>query len=350
MTTLLQAFRSSPEMSSRTRLEDLAAIAGVSIATVSRALNDSPAVNDETKRRVWKIAREQNYHFRPSMPALLSGAAATIAVVIPTPQARQAQVSDPFFQEIIGGIGEAARASSCNLMISHLAPKSDEDLADLMAANRADGVIFLGQSMLHDRFNRLAEAETRFIVWGAEMAGQKYCSVGSDNLRGGTRATSHLLNLGRRRIAFLGDTSAPEVQQRYEGYVEAHRRLGLAADPALVVPAQFEIGYAEAAVDGLVGRGLKFDGIFAASDLIAFGAIRSLLKSGRKVPDEVAVVGYDNIQLSAYSHPSLTTISQDMGKAGQMMVSKLLSAGQSSAMRSERLPTDLIVRESCGLA
>jgi len=337
-------------MSTRTRLEDLAAIAGVSIATVSRALNDSPAVNDETKRRVWKIAREQNYHFRPSMPALLSGAAATIAVVIPTPQARQTQVSDPFFQELIGGIAEAARASGCDILISHLAPKSQDDLAALMAANRADGVIFLGQSLLHDRFNRLAETENRFVVWGAELAGQKYCSVGSDNLRGGTRATSHLLNLGRRRIAFLGDTAAPEVQQRYEGYVEAHRRMKLAVDPALVVPAQFEISYAEAAVDGLIGRGLKFDGIFAAGDLIALGAIRSLLKAGRKVPDEIAVIGYDNIQLSAYTHPSLTTISQDMGKAGRLMVSKLLSATESSPMRSERLPTELIVRESCGLA
>ncbi|HAY07399.1 MAG TPA: LacI family DNA-binding transcriptional regulator [Hyphomonas sp.] len=336
-------------MSSRTRLEDLASIAGVSIATVSRALNNSPAVNDETKRRVWKIAREQNYHFRPSMPALLSGASATIAVVIPTPQARQTQVADPFFQELIGGIAEAARASSCDILISHLAPKSQDDLASLMTANRADGVIFLGQSQLHDRFNRLAETENRFIVWGADLPGQKYCSVGSDNLRGGTRATSHLLNLGRRRIAFLGDTAAPEVQQRYEGYVEAHRRIGLSVDPALVVPAQFEISYAESAVDGLIGRGVTFDGIFAAGDLIALGAIRSLLKTGRKIPEEVAVIGYDNIQLSAYTHPSLTTISQDMGKAGRLMVSKLLSATESSPMRSERLPTELIVRESCGL-
>ncbi|MBA3069630.1 MAG: LacI family transcriptional regulator [Hyphomonas sp.] len=337
-------------MSSRTRLEDLATIAGVSVATVSRALNNSPAVNEETKRRVWKIAREQNYHFRPSMPALLSGATATIAVVIPTPQARQTQVSDPFFQELIGGIAEAARASSCDILISHLAPKSQDDLTSLMTANRADGIIFLGQSLLHDQFNRLAETESRFIVWGADMPGQKYCSVGSDNLRGGKRAASHLLNLGRRRIAFLGDTAAPEVQQRYEGYVEAHRRLGLAVEPALIMPAQFEINFAESAVDGLIGRGLDFDGIFAAGDLIALGAIRSLLKSGRSVPDDVAVIGYDNIQLSAYTHPSLTTISQDMSKAGRLLVSKLLSATESSPMRSERLPTELIVRESCGLA
>ena len=90
-------------------------------------------------------------------------------------------------------------------------------------------------------------------------------------------------------------------------------------------------------------------GIFAAGDLIALGAIRSLLKANRKVPEDVAVVGYDNIQLSAYTRPSLTTVSQDMGQAGRLMVSKLLSAGETGTLRSERLPTELIVRESCSL-
>ncbi len=337
-------------MSSRTRLEDLASIAGVSIATVSRALNNSPAVNDETKRRVWTIAREHNYHFRPSMPALLSGAAATIAIVIPAPQSRQAQLSDPFFQELIGGVAEAAREAGCDVLMSHLAPQNEEDLAALMGANRAEGVIFLGQNLLHDQFNNLAATDNRFVIWGADLPDQAYCSVGSDNFRGGLRATSHLLNLGRRRIAFFGDTAAPDVQQRYEGYVEAHRRADLPLDPTLVVPAHFNINFAEAAADGLIGRGMDFDGVFAAGDLIALGAIRSLEKAGRRIPGDVAVVGYNNIQLSAYARPALTTISQDMALAGRLMVSKLLAAGKGSSPRSERLPTDLIVRESCGLA
>ncbi len=337
-------------MSSRTRLEDLAAIAGVSIATISRALNNSPAVNDETKRRVWKIAREHNYHFRPSMPALLSNAEATIAVVIPSPQGRQDEPLHPFVQDFIGGVTTAGRELGCDVLISHLVPENHDDLSFLMSANRADGVIFLGQRMLHDRLNLLAETESRFVAWGAELPGQKYCSVGSDNLRGGARATSHLLNLGRKRIAFLGDTSAPEVHHRYEGYAEAHRRTGNAIDPALVIPAQFEVSYAEAAVDALTGSGTSFDAIFAARDLIALGALRSLQKSGRSVPQNVAIVGYDDIKLAAYAQPALTTISQDLTKAGRLMVSKLLSANGGAPLRSERLPTDLIVRESCGLA
>ena len=335
--------------SSRTRLEDLAAIAGVSIATVSRALNNSPAVNDETKRRVWKIARDHNYNFRPSMPALMSGAAATIAVVVPTLAGRQTEVSDPFFQELIGGLSEAGRSAGCDVLISYLTPKNQDDLASIMTANRAEGVIFLGQSFLHERFNRLAETEKRFIVWGAEIPGQKYCSIGSDNIGGGNKATTHLINLGRRRLAFVGDTSNTEINQRYEGYVDAHRRADLEVDPDLTLQAGFDVESSEAAITSLLERGIPFDAVVAGNDLIAMAAIRCLTREGLKVPSDVSVVGYDDLQLSAYGDPSLTTISQDPTRAGRVMVAKLIATGENGAMRSERLPTDLIVRESCGL-
>lgn len=330
------------------RLEDLAEIAGVSVATVSRALNDHPGINTETKRRIWKIARDENYAFRPSMPALISGAQATIAIVIPTPQGRHGRISDPFFQELIGGVVEAARASGGDILVSHLAPNSFDDLIGFMSASRANGVIFLGQSFLHDRFNRLAEQESRFLVWGGELPGQKYCAIGSDNVRGGERATAHLLRLGRTRIAFFGDTEAPESRQRHEGYLRAHEKAGIAPVAALLQPTRFEIESAEAAVDKLLSSGTEFDGIAAASDLIAIGAIRALVRSGRRVPEDVSVVGYDNVYMSAYSRPALTTISQDMAKAGRLMVSKLLDAPASGKLESERLPTELIVRESCG--
>lgn len=336
--------------STRTRLEDLATIAGVSIATVSRALNNSPAVNDETKRRVWKIARDHNYNFRPSMPALLSGAAATIAVVVPTLAGRHTEVSDPFFQELIGGLSEAGRSAGCDVLISYLTPKNQEDLASTMTANRAEGVIFLGQSFLHERFNRLAETEKRFIVWGAEIPGQKYCSIGSDNFSGGNKATTHLINLGRRRLAFIGDTTNPEIHQRHEGYVAAHRRADLEMDSNLTLQAGFDVESSEAAITSLLERGISFDAVVAGNDLIAMAVIRCLAREGIRVPSDVSVVGYDDLQLSAYGNPSLTTISQDPARAGRVMVAKLIASNENGAMRSERLPTELIVRESCGLS
>jgi DNA-binding LacI/PurR family transcriptional regulator len=332
-----------------TRLEDIAALAGVSISTASRALNDSPAVNARTKQLIWKLAREHDYPFRRYMPAGPIGATGTVALVVPPPQGREALVDDPFFLELFAGISDAARARGCDLLVSHFAPTSFEDLAAAMTTSRADGVIFVGQSSLHQALNRLAAtSEANFAVWGAQLADQAYCSVGSDNLSGGRRATLHLMRLGRSRIVFLGDTEAPEVAQRVRGYVEAHEQYRRPIDPELMVPAHFTVESAEASVDALLARGIRFDGIVAASDLIAVGAIRALQHANVRVPRDVSVVGYDDVPFARYSRPALTTVKQDTGRAGRLLVSKLLDAGGSPDMRSERLPTDLIVRESCG--
>ncbi len=331
-----------------TRLADIAALAGVSISTASRALNDSPAINDRTKQLIWKLAREHDYPFRRYMPAGPIGATGTIALVVPRPQGREGQLGDPFFLELLAGISDAARDRGCDLLVSHFAPTSFDDLSAAMTTSRADGVIFLGQSSLHHALNRLAETEPRFVVWGAQLADQNYCSVGSDNLAGGRRATLHLARLGRKRIAYLGDTESPEVSQRVRGHLDALEQAGLAHDPALMVPAHFTVESAAASVDALLGRGVAFDAIAAASDLIAIGAIRSLLRAGRRVPEDVSVVGYDDVPFARYNRPAVTTIQQDTARAARLLVSKLLDAGGEGQIRSERVPTDLIVRESCG--
>jgi len=331
-----------------TRLEDLARLAGVSIATASRALNDSPAVNDRTKQTIWKLAREHDYPFRRYMPAGPIGAQGTIALVTPRPQGREGRLSDPFFLELLAGVGEAARERGCDLVMSHVSPANLDDLTVAMTTSRADGVIFLGQSTLHGAFNRMAETESRFVVWGAELPDQNYCSIGSDNIHGGRRATAHLARLGRNRIVFLGDLDPPEAMQRQRGYAEALETAGLTLDSDLIVPAHFEVESAEASVDSLLARGVDFDGIVAASDLIALGAVRSLLHHGKTVPGDVSVIGFDNVPFSRYSRPALSTIAQDTMKAGRVMVSKLLDSTGDRAGRSERIPTDLIVRETCG--
>lgn len=332
-----------------TTLEDLAKLAGVSISTASRALNDSPAINQRTKQAIWKLAREHNYPFRHYMPAGPIGADATIAIVVPRPQEREYLLSDPFFLELLSGLSEAARERDCDLLVSHVAPATFDDLAMLMSTSRADGVVFLGQSSLHGAFNRLAQEDRRFVVWGAQLPGQAYCSVGSDNLTGANRATLHLTRLGRKRIVFLGDIDDPEPMQRHRGYVEALKQAGLEVDPALTVPAHFEVESAEAAVDALVQHEMVFDGVVAASDLIALGAIRALRRGGKDVPKDVSVIGFDNLRFARYATPALSTIAQDTAKAGRLLVSKLLDAGEGKiTSRSERLPTELIVRESCG--
>ncbi|KQP48134.1 LacI family transcriptional regulator [Brevundimonas sp. Leaf280] len=331
-----------------TRLEDIARLAGVSIATASRALNDSPAVNDRTKQTIWKLAKEHDYPFRRHMPAGPIGAQGTIALVVPRPQGREGRLSDPFFLELLAGVGEAARERGCDLLMSHISPANYDELSAALNTSRADGVIFLGQSSLHSAFNRLVDADHRFVVWGAELADQDYCSIGSDNISGGRRATLHLARLGRKRIVFLGDLDPPEAMQRHRGYLDAMSQSALDVDADLIVPAHFEVESAEAAVDALIRRGLDFDGVVAASDQIALGAVRALLHAGVEVPGQVSVIGFDNVPFSRYSRPALSTIAQDTMKAGRLMVSKLLDHGGAAAGRSERVPTELIVRETCG--
>lgn len=331
-----------------TRLEDIARLAGVSIATASRALNDSPAVNDRTKQTIWKLAKEHDYPFRRHMPAGPIGAQGTIALVTPRPQGREGRISDPFFLELLAGVGEAARERGCDLLMSHISPANYEELSAALNTSRADGVIFLGQSSLHSAFNRLVDADHRFVVWGAELPEQDYCSIGSDNISGGRRATLHLARLGRKRIVFLGDLDPPEAMQRHRGYLDALGQAGVEIDADLIAPAHFEVESAEAAVDALIRRGLDFDGVVAASDQIALGAVRALLHAGVDVPGQVSVIGFDNVPFSRYSRPALSTIAQDTMKAGRLMVSKLLDHGGATAGRSERVPTELIVRETCG--
>ena len=327
---------------SNTTLEDLAKLAGVSISTVSRALNDHPSISTATKQRIWTLARERDYPFRHYMPTSPIGSAGSVVIVTPRSYGRPLPLSHPFFLELLASIGEAARDRGCDFTVSHTTPATYEDLVLATTTSRADGIIFLGQGSLHEQLNRLAETDAKFVVWGAELPGQKYCSIGTDNFVGGRRATLHLARLGRKRIAFIGETD-PEALQRRAGYLQALKEVDL-DDAALVVPVNFELESAESAVSELLRKEIAVDGIVASSDLIALGAIRSLRRAGISVPEQVAVVGYDDMLLSRLSTPALTTIRQDTAKAGRMLVSKLLDADT----RSERLSTDLIVRESCG--
>lgn len=329
----------------KTTLEDLAKLAGVSASTVSRALNDHPLISTATKQRIWTLARDHDYAFRHSMPTAPIGAEGSIVVVTPYFHGRPLPLAHPFFLELLASIGEAARARDCDFTVSHVAPATYEDLVLATTTSRANGVIFLGQSAMHKELNALSETNARFVVWGARLPGQSYRSIGSDNVLGGTRATAHLARLGRRRIAFVGGTD-PEAMQRRRGYQNALKQAGLEFDPLLVCDVEFELESAEAAVSGLLKRGVNFDGVVGASDLIALGAIRALGRFGRTVPGDVSVVGYDDMLLSRLSTPALTTIRQDTREAGRLLVGSILDPLSQSGF--DRLPTELIVRESCG--
>ena len=184
------------------------------------------------------------------------------------------------------------------------------------------------------------------VVWGARLPDQRYCSIGSNNELGGWLATQHLLTQGRKRIAFFGDTELPEVAQRFAGFKSAMADAKVPLDPALLIPAPFVAESGRQAVEHLIKRQQRFDAVFACSDLLAMTAIQALQAHDRSVPDDVAVIGYDDISLASYFHPSISTISQHVEKAGEALVTSLFALIAGEKASSQFLTTELIVRNS----
>lgn len=330
------------------RLEDLAALAGVSISTVSRALNDSTLVSERTKKKIKALAQSNNYAGHLRRKVYTENADKTISIIIAPSQGRASRLLDPFALDLIGGIGEALKEHKCDMLISHLSLTDHQKAASLVASGRCDGLIILGQSSLHKQLNQLASQNVPFVTWGAQLPDQLYCSVGSDNQQGGRRTTNHLIRMGRRKVAFIGDTNSPETQLRFVGYKQALEMNNIEFEPRLVRPAHF---YPESAIEEinvLLEQGVEFDGVVAASDMVALGAMRALAGSGINVPRDVSVIGYDDVLVAAYTSPALSTIHQDVTKAGRLMVNKLLRLLEGENIQSSTLPTDLIIRESCG--
>lgn len=330
----------------RLQMADIARLAGVSTATVSRALNRSPLVNEETRTRILELASSLKYSINIGAQNLRLKHNRTVAVVVPYDSATRQHLTDPFFLSMLGSLADALTERGYDMLLSRV----DADELDAAAApfdtGRAIGVVLIGQWRHHDQLNQLAARNVPIVVWGAQLAQQMYVTVGGDNLMGGRLATAHLLEQGRRRIAFFGDVKLPEVALRHSGYVAALRDLGLAADPELTVPVSFLASGGRVAVERLQQRGTRFDAVFACSDLLAMTAIDALRAAGRSVPGEVAVVGYDDIELSQYFLPPLTSVRQPMRAAGHALVTQLLALVDGAAAVSVQLPTELVIRKT----
>ena len=331
---------------------DIAHRAGVSQATVSRVLCGSPLVNAETRKRVEAVALELNYKVDRHASSLRTQRSGTLALLLfedPTPDDSHI---NPFFLAMLGSITRACARHGQDLLVSfqHL---SDDWHADYEDSMRADGLILLGYGdylPYRDKLETLVEQGTRVVRWGAVLPGQPGVSIGCDNHDGGRLLGEHLIALGRKRIAFLGDASShyPEFFDRYRGCDAALQSVGGGMDPALQVDAESaeEDGYA-AAVE-LLGRGVGFDAVFAASDLIAVGAMRALAEHGLRVPEEVAVVGFDDIPMARFAQPPLTTVAQDTSRAGELLVEALMKLVRGEPAECITLPVSLVVRRSSG--
>lgn len=337
--------RAGPDPSQRRlQMADIARLAGVSTATVSRALNGSRLVNAETRQRIVDLAKSLNYTINVGAQSLRLGHNRTVAVLVPYEGERRQAVSDPFFLSLIGSLADALTDQGYDMLLSRIDADNLEQAGRYCDNGRAVGVILVGQWHHHEQLNRLAARQLPIVVWGAQLPRQLYCTVGGDNVRGGLLATSLLLAEGRRHIGFLGDRELPEVAHRYEGYLEAHQRAGVQPDPALSLPASFLADGGRNAVTALLSQGLAFDGLFACSDLIAMTAIATLRDRGISVPDQVSVVGYDDVALAQNFQPPLTTVHQSIEEGGRLLVAALMELMQNGHANPRLLAPSLIER------
>lgn len=327
-------------------MSDIAKLAGVSIGTVSRALANNPLVNKETSQRIQRIANAQNYKVNKQAGNLRNQRVKEVSILIPSPDA-SILLQDPFFLELFGGIALEMNMTKHDINLSGYNPVDLLGVQKSVIANRTDGAIVIGQSDLHETFNDLSDEFSNFVVWGGKLKGQKYCSVGSDNIKGGQLAARHLIEQGCRKIAFLGVKGWSECQLRLDGFLAAHEELGVTPCAELILDKSPDAKMSgELAVKQLITSGHEFDGIFATSDMLAISAITGLAKHGIKVPQQVAVVGYDDINFAKQVWPSLTTIRQDTLAGGKTLVHHILAIIEGKKPDSTMLPTELIVRKS----
>ena len=329
------------------QMADIARLAGVSTATVSRALNGSSLINEETRLRIIELARSLNYTINLGAQNLRKGDNTTIGVVIPYDSANRQSISDPFFLGMLGSLADALTDRQYDMLLSRVDADHLDRVSALYDSGRVGGIIVIGQWGHHDQLNELARQRLPFVAWGAQLPNQLYCSVGGDNASGGQLAAEHLLGLGRKRIAFMGEKSLPEPEKRYAGYQKALRKAGMKMDSSLYIPSSFAPLSAQEALRLHLDRhGLNFDALVAASDLIAISALGVLRERGYRVPEDVSVVGYDDVEPAAHSFPPLTTVRQPLDLAGIHLVDSLLRIMAGEKPESDLLPTKLVVRES----
>ena len=327
---------------------DIAALAGVSQPTVSRALSGNPSVSAETRARVLAAAKDLHYTVDKNASGLRRQHSRTIALLFfedPTPDDT---LINPFYLSMLGALTRSCALAGYDLLISFQQLSGDWHV-DYEDSRKADGILLLGYGdyvTARPRLEQLVGQGTHFVRWGDARDGQVGTTVGSDNEQGGYLAGKHLIERGRRSIAFLGTVGAgsPEFVERWAGFGRALDEAGITHDPRLAIAALPTEESGRLAALRLLDQDVAFDAIFATSDLAALGAMRALHDARIDVPGDVSIVGFDDLAAARLSEPPLTTIAQDARQAGEALVTTLIETIEERAPKSVLLPVRLVVR------
>lgn len=324
-------------------IKDIARAAGVSHSTVSRALADSPLVKEETRERIKQLAVEMGYSPHALARSLVTRRTQTVGVVVTT-------IADPFVSEIVRGLEETGQNHGYTIILcnSNAEPRRELAAVKALREKRVDGIIVTASRIGDLYLPLLEDFGVPIVLINNQQTGKYVYSIGTDDLRGGQIATEYLLSLGHTRIGYIASpNNVNSSQARMNGYRAALESHGIGFDPALLADGDGRPAAAMEATARLLSQGARPTAIFCYNDMTAIGTIRALKRMGLRVPDDISIVGYDDIPIVEYLDPPLTTIRQrkyDMGCMAMDMLLRLLNGA--TDVQDVTIEPTLVIRES----
>jgi LacI family transcriptional regulator len=330
-------------------LEDIARKAGVSRSTVSRVINGHPNVSENVRQRVVQVIRKTGYHPNVAARSLASQRSWMIGLVLP--RSVSAFFADPYYHHLTQGIAQGCNLYDYTLALFLIGSREDEEKIYPRISHRGslDGILLQSGRSGDQLAQRLVESKIPLVIVGRPFSPDSVSYIDVDNVDAAYGATVHLIRQGYQRIAFISGPEDLTVSiDRKQGYLKALNERGKLVDPALMVQGEFTESSGHYAMRRLLPA--KPDAVFVASDSMAFGAMRAVNEAGLKVPRDVAVVGFDDLPITAPSLPSLTTVRQPVLQFGTLAVEILIDVIENGLQPPRRvtLTTELIVRDSCG--
>ncbi len=324
-------------------IKDIARMANVSHSTVSRALLNSDLVKSQTADRIRRIARESGYHASAVARGLVTRKTFTIGIVVTT-------IADPFVAEVVSGVEEVADKHGYSVFLSNsnAEPEREKNMVQSFAERRVDGIVVTSSRVGAIYMSVLSQMMVPIVLINNQHPGTFTHSVMVENVEASRGATRHLIGLGHRRIAYLGDRFGYQSDtERFTGYRRALEQEGLPFLPELVVHGDGKAEGGEQAAERLLALDGRPTAVFCYNDMSALGALRTMHLAGLRVPDDISLVGFDDLFVARYAYPQLTTVRQPMRRMGMLAMESLLKlmAGQTS-LETLKVPAELILRES----
>lgn len=328
-------------------IKQVARAARVSIKTVSRVVNGAAYVSGVTRRRVLRAIERLDYRPNALARGLVTRRSRSIGLVI-------ADIVNPFFPPLVRAVEDTAAARGYNVILCDTDEDANRERAaiSVLLEKQVDGLIICASRTPSGYLKGLADNEVPLVLVNRVLAHPRATAVVVDGVEGGRRATTHLLDLGHRRIAYLaGPTASFSHRSRLRGYRETLSARGVPFDPDLVVGGVASMAAGREAMGVLLNLERPPTAVFAFDDLMAIGAMEELRRLGRRIPDDIAIVGFDDIDLAAFVDPPLTTVAQPKGEMGRLAANRLLNMVETSSPPRPRvvsLVPELVIRRSCG--